>query len=344
VSEVTEPLLHLEPLAAFLDAAGLGAGAIEAETIGAGHSNVTFLLRRGDERLCLRRPPRGPLPRSAHDVVREARLQVALSAHGVRTPQVLAICEDLDVIGAPFYVMGFLEGHVLERELPTVLAGKDAGPRIAQQLVDRLVELHAVDPAADELAAFGRPSGYLERQLGRFRGLFEANATREIPEVIAVADWLAAHRPQHSDNAVVHGDYRLGNVMFADRAPAEIIALLDWEMATLGDPLADLGYLTATWAQTDDPRDPILDLSALTRTAGFPGRDWIASRYADATGRDIGALPWYQVLALWKASIFLENGYGRFVAGTTTDPFFASLQQGVPMLARRALALTARGG
>ena len=339
-----EPLLALAPLAAYLDAAGLGTGPIEAQPIGGGHSNVTFLVSRGDTRFCLRRPPRGPLPRSAHDVVREARLQLALSAHGVRTPEVLAVCEDTAVIGAPFYVMGFLEGHVLEAELPAVLAAGDrpaagVGEQIAQQLVDRLVELHAVDPTAEQLAVFGRPSGYLERQIGRFRGLLQANATRPIPELETVADWLAAHRPQHSDSTVVHGDYRLGNVMFADRTPPEITALLDWEMATLGDPLADLGYLTATWAQADDPRDPILDLSSLTRTAGFPGRNWIAARYAQATGRDVSALAWYQVLALWKASIFLENSYGRFVAGTTADPFFASLEQGVPRLAGRALAL-----
>ena len=168
----------------------------------------------------------------------------------------------------------------------------------------------------------------------------EANATREIPELTTVADWLAANRPDTSETTVVHGDYRLGNVMFADRTPPEIIALLDWEMATLGDPLADLGYLTATWAEEGDPRDPILDLSALTRTAGFPGRDRLAARYAEVTGRDVCALGWYQVLALWKASIFLENSYGRFVAGTTDDPFFASLEHGVPMLAGRALALT----
>ena len=346
MSEATdsEPLLALEPLTAFLDAAGLGSGPIEARPIGAGHSNVTFLISRGNVRFCLRRPPRGPLPRSAHDVVREARLQLALSAHGVRTPEVLAVCDDTGVIGAPFYVMEFLEGHVLEAELPAVFGTGDrpaegVGEQIAQQLVDRLVELHAVDPAAEQLAGFGRPSGYLERQISRFRGLFEANATRSIPELEAIAEWLAAHRPQHSDSTVVHGDYRLGNVMFADRRPPEISALLDWEMATLGDPLADLGYLTATWAQDGDPRDPILDLSALTRRPGFPERDWIAAHYAQATGRDVSALAWYQVLALWKASIFLENSYGRFVAGTTSDPFFASLEQGVPRLAGRALAL-----
>jgi aminoglycoside phosphotransferase (APT) family kinase protein len=336
-AQALEPLLILEPLAAFLDTAGLGSGPVSAHPIGAGHSNVTYRLDRGSERFCLRRPPRGPLPRSAHDVLREARLQIAVSRQGVRTPDVLAICEDPELIGAPFYIMRFLEGHVLEGAIPDALAGADVGERIAEQLVDRLVELHGVDAMREELAGVGRPSGYLGRQIERFAALLADNATRPLPQLETVTDWLADNRPDSRETTVVHGDYRLGNVMFGAGPPIEIIAVLDWEMATLGDPLADLGYLTAVWAEPDDPSDPMLDLSPLTRRPGFPSRAALAARYSERTGRGVAQLRWYQTLALWKAAIFLESSYARYKAGTTDDPYFASLEAGVPRLAERAL-------
>jgi aminoglycoside phosphotransferase (APT) family kinase protein len=334
-----EPLIVLEPLRDFLDAAGLGAGELEVAPVGEGHSNVTYLVRRGEERLVLRRPPRGPLPPSAHDVRREARLLAALRPLGTPVPEVLASCEDDRVIGAPFYVMGFVEGWVLGQDLPPALAGPDGPRRIAEELVDGLVDLHALSPEADGLAGFGRPQGYLERQLKRFGGLLEANATRPLPELEQVAEWLAANLPASPPPTVVHGDYRLGNVMYAPREP-RLAAILDWEMATIGDPLADLGYMTATWAVRTDPPNSVADLSPVTRLPGFPGRDDLARRYAEATGRPIEALGWYQVLACWKAAIFLEGNYKRFVAGTTADPYYASLEAGVPELARTALALS----
>jgi aminoglycoside phosphotransferase (APT) family kinase protein len=332
-----EPHLILEPLAGYLDAAGLGSGRIDAVPIGAGHSNVTYALSRGEDRFVLRRPPRGPLAKSAHDVLREARLQRALGNTRVRVPDVLAICDDESVIGAPFYVMGFIDGHVLERELPPALAASDSGETIANQLIDALVELHAIDATAPELSGFGRPTGYLERQLRRFRQLRSAHATRPLPELEETADWLEANLPTSPEVTVVHGDYRLGNVMLTPERPPRIVALLDWEMATVGDPLADLGYMTAMWAEAGDPRDPMLELSEVTRLPGFPRRDELARRYADITGRDLTHLRWYQTLALWKACIFLEGSYGRYVAGTTSDPYFARLADGVPNLARRAL-------
>ena len=330
-----EPLLVLEPLEAFLDAAGLGAGPIEAAAIGDGHSNVTFLLRRGEEKLVLRRPPRGPLPPSAHDVLREARLLSALGPRGFRAPAVLASCEEEGVIGAPFYVMPFVEGHVLSATMPAELGGAEAPARIAEELVDCLVDLHAIDVEAAGLTEFGRPDGYLERQIKRFGGLLELNATRPLPDLERVAEWLAADIPDSPTATVVHGDYRLGNVMFAPAAP-ELVAVLDWEMATIGDPLADVGYMTAMWAEASDPVNPVGDLSEVTRLPGFPGRDALAERYVAATGLDLGALRWYQVLALWKAAIFLEGNYKRFVAGTTADPFYAGLDAGILTLGRLA--------
>jgi aminoglycoside phosphotransferase (APT) family kinase protein len=328
-----EPLIVLEPLAAFLDAAGLGSGAVDARPIGEGHSNVTYLLERGSgERLVLRRPPRGPLAPSTHDVLREARLLRLLS--GVPSPEILASCDDDAVIGAPFYVMPFVDGHVLTTELPPAFTDPAA---IGDALIDALVALHAV-PIEGALADFGRPAGYLKRQVRRFRGLLEANATRPLPDLEAVADWLDAWTPQSPDATVVHGDYRLGNAML-DPTP-RVAAILDWELATLGDPLADVGYLTAMWAEADDPDDPMLDLSRVTRGPGFATRAQLATRYADRSGRDASDLRWYQVLAIWKSAIFLEGSYRRHQAGSTDDPYFARLAEGVPALAARALRLT----
>ncbi len=333
-----EPLIIIDPLRGFLDDAGLGRGPLSATPIGEGHSNVTFALDRGTDRFVLRRPPRGPLPASTHDMLREARLLRALASAGVRVPEVLAICETPELIGAPFYVMRFINGHVLGPALPETFNGNSDGQLVAEQLVDALVELHAVDISTGELSTFGRPSGYLERQIRRFRELLQRNATRPLPDLETVADWLAANRPKHSENTVVHGDYRVGNVMFAVQGPPRIAALLDWEMATLGDPLADVGYMTATWAEPTDPSDPVLDLSGVTRLPQFPGRQALIDRYANSTGRDLTDLSWYQTLALWKAAIFLEGSYGRYLAGSTHDPFFARLKGGVPLLAGRALS------
>jgi len=328
-----------EPLAAYLDTLGIGTGPARIEPIGEGHSNLTFLVEREGARMVLRRPPRGPLPPSAHDVIREARLLGALQPHGAPVPEVLATCEDETVIGAPFYVMAWVEGHVLTEAMPPALVGQ--AERVAECFVDGLVDLHAVDAQAPELVGFGRPEGYLERQLRRFGGLYETNATRPLPDLEAVADWLAANLPESPPSTVVHGDYRLGNVMVAP-SPTRLAAILDWEMATVGDPLADVGYMTAMWSEPSDPPNPVSDLSTVTRGAGFPGRDFLVERYAERTGRPLDALPWYQVLALWKAAIFLEGSFRRFGAGTTADPYFASLESGVPALA--ALARERTGG
>ncbi len=332
-----EPLIVRQPLAAFLDRAGLGSELAAATPIGDGHSNVTYAIESGGDRLVLRRPPRGPLAPSTHDVLREARLLKVLRGAGVRVPEVLAVCDDPAVIGAPFYMMRFIDGFVLDRELPLELTIAGAGQQIGDQLVDALVELHSVDAALPDLASFGRPSGYLERQLLRFSRLLADNATRELPALERVGSWLRSHLPVTAATTVVHGDYRLGNVIFGPKRGPKITAVLDWEMATLGDPLADLGYMTAMWAEPGDPPDPMLELSAVTRQNGFPGRDELAARYEQRTGRDLSKLRWYQILALWKAAIFLECSLARYLAGTTDDGYFAGLDRGVPRLAQRAL-------
>jgi aminoglycoside phosphotransferase (APT) family kinase protein len=329
----------LDPLREFLDAAGLGAGDVDAAELGDGHSNLTFLLRRGEERIVLRRPPRGTLDASANDVLREAGILGALAGTTVPVPEVLAHCEDPAVIGAPFFIMSYVPGGSIADRLTPELDGPHAPTTVAEETVQSLAALHALDLSATGLGEFGRPSGYLERQLRRFGSLLEANATRPLPELEEVADWLSANLPESRRTTFVHGDYRLGNLLFGE--PLRLTAVLDWEMATVGDPLADLGYLTATWAEPSDEENPIFALSRATRGRSFPGRDELARAYSAASGEPVENLRWYQVLALWKAAIFLEGSYRRFASGASTDAYFRSLGQGVPAVARTALKWTA---
>jgi aminoglycoside phosphotransferase (APT) family kinase protein len=335
-----EPLLVLEPLSEFLAAHGLEAPAdLTASPIGEGHSNVTFMLSTG---VVLRRPPRGPLPPSAHDVMREARLLRALEPTPVRVPRVLAVCDDAGVIGAPFYVMEKVTGEVITNTIPPPLDNPTERGRIADQLVDALVELHAVEWQAAGLEGFGKPSGYLERQLRRFGGLWEHNKTRELPEVEAVGRWLQDHMPESPPATVVHGDYRLGNTMFAAAAPATLVAIFDWEMATIGDPLADLGYMVMHWTQSGDPASKF-NLHTVTRLDGFPSREELVTRYEERSGRSMGALNWYVTLALWKAVVFMEGNYKRAIAGSTDDPYLKSFGDGVVEIAQRALHVSQHG-
>jgi aminoglycoside phosphotransferase (APT) family kinase protein len=331
------PLIVRRQLEAFLDERGLGEGAVEAERIGEGHSNVTFLIRRDGGRFVLRRPPRPPLPPSAHDVLREARLLAAVRDTPVRVPRVLAVCDDETIIGVPFYVMEEVTGRVVTDALPATLDRPAERERLGLELVDALAEIHGVDWRGCGLDGFGKPSGYLERQLRRFTGLWEHNKTREVPRVEELRDWLADNLPDSPPATIVHGDYRLGNVMVAGEAPARIVAIFDWEMSTIGDPLADVGYLTVTWAQADDPPDTMWSsLGAVTRLEGFPSRDELVARYEELTGRSISDLRWYQTLALWKAAVFMEGNYKRFAAGTTDDPYLRLFDAGVPALAEKA--------
>ena len=338
------PLLVLDRLEAFLDEHGLGVGAVRAERIGqGGGSNFSFLLRRGEERFVLRRPPRPPLPPSAHDMVREARLQLALAPHGIRLAPILAVCEDEDVIGVPFYVMRFLDGHVVTDALPPGLEGPAARRRLGEELVDALVEIHAADVGDPALAAFARPGSYLERQVRRFGQLWEINATRELPVVVEVGHRLLEDLPEPLPATVVHGDYRLGNLMVERGRPDRVQAVLDWEMGAIGDPRADLGYLLATYAEPEGEPSP-LGVSPVTAREGFPTKAGLVARYAERSGRDVGPLGWFEALALWKASVFCEAIYGRYARGElgAEDTRAAAFETAVPLMAETAAARLAK--
>jgi aminoglycoside phosphotransferase (APT) family kinase protein len=335
-----DPLLVIEPLLEFLGDNRLEAPAdITAEHVGDGHSNVTFLLSTG---VVLRRPPRGPLPPSAHDVLREARLLKALEPTPVRAPKVLAVCDDPAVIGAPFYVMEEVRGAVITDTIPEPLDNPEQRNRIADELIDSLVELHAVDWTTVGLDGFGKPTGYLERQVKRFLGLWEINKTREIDEVEIVGNWLRDNMPESPPATIVHGDYRLGNTIITPAAPARLVAILDWEMATIGDPLADLGYMMVHWIR---PGDSVgyFNLQSVTTRDGFPSRDEMIARYEQRSGRSMQALNWYVTLALWKAIVFMEGNYKRATSGATDDPYLKSFGDGVIELARRARQVSQSG-
>jgi aminoglycoside phosphotransferase (APT) family kinase protein len=314
---------------------------IELERIGEGHSNITFLVTRGEDRCVLRRPPRPPLPPSAHDVLREWRVLDAVKDTDVRAPRTLLACDDEAVIGAPFYVMEYVEGTVVTTDIPAVLDTPEERKRMGLNLIEALAEVHAVDWQACGLEGYGKPTGYLERQLRRFNGLWEVNKTRELPRVQEVGEWLAGNMPDSPPATIVHGDFRLGNTMVANEAPARIIAIFDWELSTIGDPLADVGYLTVTWGEPGEPDDTMYSsLSAVTRQEGFPTRAELIAHYEQCTGRSMTDLRWYQALALWKAAVFMEGNYKRSLAGTTDDPYLRRFDEGVPLLAEAAHQIT----
>ncbi|HEY7932619.1 MAG TPA: phosphotransferase family protein [Solirubrobacteraceae bacterium] len=330
-------LLVLEPLLRFLDEHGLGSGEIQATPIGEGHSNVTYLLEREDAEIVLRRPPRPPLPPSAHDVLREARLLRALESTAARVPRVLAVCADPAVIGSPFYVMERIHGEVITSSVPAALDTPAQRASIADELIDALVEIHAVDWRAAGLGDFGKPTGYLERQLRRFSGLWDLNRTREIAAVERVGGWLESNLPDSPEATIVHGDYRLGNTMFAPGSSARLVTVLDWEMATIGDPLADLGYLCMMWTEAGDPEKGLREhLGKVTRAEGFPDRAGLIARYEQRSGRSMRELRWYTTLALWKTVVFMEGNYKRAIAGATDDPYLRQFGEGALELAEQA--------
>jgi aminoglycoside phosphotransferase (APT) family kinase protein len=337
------PLVNTDALAAYLDRAlpeSQGAP-LMVERVRGGHSNETFFVSRGSYEWVLRRPPRGPLLPTAHDVTREYRVLSALANTAVPTPRPILLCVDTEVIGAPFYLMERVHGVVIRAELPPAFVSDESSrAALGYELIDRLADLHAVDWQSVGLGDFGKPQGYLERQVHRWTGQLDASRNRPLPDLDAVTEWLTTHLPESGAATIVHGDYRLDNAMFAPEPPAHIVAIFDWEMATLGDPLADLGYLLSFW---QEPGDPGLELGdsawRITTLPGFATRAQLVARYAERTGRQMEYVAFYVALAIWKLAILLEGSYRRHLAGTTDDPFFATLDRGVPALAHRALAV-----
>lgn len=330
------PLLVNETVERFLDDNGIGSGPMMSERIGEGHSNVTYRVTRGDTSVVLRRPPRPPLPPSAHDVLREARVLRGLDGTDVPVPRVLATCESESLLGVPFYVMEYLDGVTLTVDTPPSLAKPACRADLARATVEALAALHAVDYDRRGLGGLGKPEGYLSRQLRRFSSLWEAGRTREFPELDDVTRWLEANMPESGAATIVHGDFRIGNLIFAFAPPARVLGVVDWEMATLGDPLADVGYMCAMYSETGQPANVMTELQPVTREPGFPSARELAALYETLTARSVSGLRWYRVLAIWKSAIFLEQSYRRFLSGNEHDPWFAEMGDGVPELVAHA--------
>ena len=338
---------------ALVDVARLAAwlGTDETVTVarvGEGHSNLTYAVQTGRQHWVLRRPPAGPLLPTAHDVVREYRVLDLLTRaeQPVRVPRPVAVCEDPDVLGAPFYLMEQVDGVVVRDTLPGWL-DEPARRVLGLDLATAFAELHRVDIEPFVAAGLGRPDGYLARQLRRWTGQREGiqaavaaagGRARDLPDYDAVRDWLVAHLPAEAEPAVVHGDAKLDNVVVGPGETPAVAAVLDWEMATVGDPRADLGYLLSFWPEPDvEGSSAVHPLAQLvTAGAGFPSRDELVATWEQGTGRAAGDLTWFVTLAIWKLSVLLEASYHRYLAGTTDDPFFATLEHGVPALLAHA--------
>ncbi len=307
--------------------------------ISGGQSNITCRVTLADRDVILRRPPEGPLPPRAHDVLREHRILAALSPAGtVPVPRPIAACDDLSVLGAPFFIMEALPGDAIRHELPPVLAAAPLEVRhsIGMQIVDALAALHAVDPVAVGLGDLGPPSGYVPRQLRRWRGQLDHARVRPVPDLDWAADWLEQHRPPEPDTVrIVHGDYRLDNVLVSLESSPRLLGIVDWELATLGDPLADLGWLLAFWREAGDGPHLLPILSPVMEQPGFPGRAELAARYAAQTGQRLPALTFYVVFAMWRMAVLLEGHWARHVRGTAAGFDFAYLETAGPAFAAR---------
>ncbi|TLP79315.1 phosphotransferase family protein [Nesterenkonia sphaerica] len=327
------PLIVTESVRRFLDEHDIGSGPLCIDPIGEGQSNATFRIRRHGADVVLRRGPRPPLPKSTHDMVREARVQAALAQCGFPVPTIRAVESSGSLLGVPFYLMDYLQGDVVTSELPERFAAHERRRELVERTVSTLSGLHSLDVTAGPLSTLGRPDGYLERQVRRFTQLWPQNTLRDLPLMERLSTWLADNRPPTQRHTVIHGDFRIGNLMFANEDHPRVQAVLDWEMATLGDPLADVGYLLATYASRG-ARPTVMELTTVTRGEGFPNRDEVIKLYSQQSDLNLEKLHWYEVLALWKAAIFCEAIYTRWLQGERPDDaeFSSHLKTGVPEL------------
>jgi aminoglycoside phosphotransferase (APT) family kinase protein len=335
------PGVDLAALAAWLDAQrpGLRSGELSGEVIAGGKSNLTYRITDGTSTWALRRPPLAHVLPTAHDMAREFRVVSALAGTGVPVPPVIALCPDADVLGAPFYLMGFVDGVVLDKPEILRTVDYDAATRTCELLMDTLADLHDVDPVAVGLADFGRPEGFLARQVKRWHQQWQASETRPLESLAQTVERLTSTLPDQSPAAIVHGDYRLTNVMFAPSLD-RIAAVVDWEMATLGDPLTDLGLLVVyqDLAQQGDTIMP-----QMLPEQGFLTSGQLVERYAKRSPRDLGRLNWYVGLGYFKLAVVAEGIHHRFLAGKTVGAGFDHFGAAVPVLLDAALrALAAR--
>jgi aminoglycoside phosphotransferase (APT) family kinase protein len=331
-------------VAEFLRVSGVNVDQLEVEQFPAGQSNLTYLLRSGTWEAVLRRPPLGPVAPRAHDMPREFQILRRLHPHFALAPEVYVLCEDTSVIGAPFYVMERRHGLVLDQELPSGWTPNAALHRaIGESLVRVLVDLHAVDWQSAGLGEIGRPDGYMRRQVNGWIERFSRVRTTDIEGVNAFCDWLVEHLPDSPAPTMIHNDYKLNNVLLDFNDPRKLTAVLDWEMATVGDPLSDLAGLVVYWTEPDEKDTPMGGLLSVTSEPGFPSRAEIVELYATLSGRDVSALPWYVAFAYFKVGVIIQQIFYRWYKGQTHDARFEGHGEVATMLVQKAAAMAGRG-
>jgi aminoglycoside phosphotransferase (APT) family kinase protein len=305
-----------------------------------GRANLTYLVRLGGRELVLRRPPLGAVAHSAHDMVREFRVLSRLWRAFDRAPRAFVLCDDASVIGAPFFLMERRDGAVIRDEIPAALRSHaDVERRTTFALIDAMADLHAVDYAALGLADLGRPAGFLERQLAGWSKRWDQAKDRELPDFEALRQRLQAQLPVTSAATLVHNDFKLDNCQFDPAVPDRVKSLFDWDMTTLGDPLADLGTLLGYMsAARNDPENTISATSIFARP-GFPSRDEVIGRYATRSEVELTGIGWFEAFALWKSAVILQQIFIRYQRGQTTDERFAGMGARVPELLALGLAL-----
>ena len=309
-------------------------GELEAGLLAGGRSNLTYLLSDGRTRWVLRRPPLGGLTPSAHDVLREYRIMAALAGSGVPVPRAIACADKDGPLGVPFSVVEYVPGPVIRTEQELHALPQADIDRCAYALIDVLARLHALDPEEVGLGSFGRPQGYLRRQVRRWYDQWRQVRTRDLPDVDALHARLAEAVPAESGASVVHGDFRIDNVIVAPDDPATVRAVVDWEMATLGDPIADLGLHIA---YSDPAFAPVLGGSAASTSPRLPAADDLVGRYAAVTGRDLGGFSFYLGLGYFKAAVIAEGIHARFLQGATRGEGFDTAGESTAPLAAAGL-------
>lgn len=311
---------------------------------GGGKANLTYLLDYGSHQYVLRRPPMGPVAERAHDMQREYAVLSRLHAAYSLAPEAYLYCPDEDVIGADFFVMERRRGIVVRATMPEAFADVDDAPqRMCRALVDALVDLHAVDYNAIGLDDRGKPDGFIERQIEGWYRRWQAAKTADLEPMDGVYHWLKEHTPESTRAALVHNDYKLDNLMLAPNDPGRAVALFDWDMCTLGDPLSDLGALLTYWVQPDDPA-PLRQIATMPIDERFPSRTDLVERYAAQSRRSISDVRFYHALGLYRLTVIIAQIYIRYKRGQTQDERFAHLDELVPIAAQAAYAVAQEEG
>lgn len=326
-------------------------GGVTVEQFPGGHSNLTYLLRmNGDGReYVLRRAPLGPVAPKAHDMAREFRVLQMVHPHFREAPAVFHLCEDPTVLGGVFFLMERRHGLILRDDVPPQLAKvPNYAQRVSEAFIDGMIRLHAIDASSPGLIALGRPEGFLARQVQGWADRWNRAKTDDLPKMDSVIRWLIDRRPVSPAPTLVHNDYKLDNIMLAAgsmgriEAVDKIEAVLDWEMATVGDPLADLGLTLCYWAWAEAPQPRARAVPALTSQAGWYTRDQFVQRYAERTGRDLSHIAYYEVLGVFKLAVILQQIYYRFRRGQTQDARFQDFDERVRGLVELADSLTGK--